>query len=331
MFKRTLATLIFFAVIASTAFAVKTAFIDGTPSTGVKGTKVTAAFLNAVNTHFCTGLDTDGDCALAYSAATGTNDLITTFTPTTAFPAAYVTGMPLYIKTAATNTGAMTLNANSIGQVAIKKNGTAALVAGDVVAGQMIVLSFDGTNMQLQSPAAIASAIWDGTVGRSASPTAAANTVPVSGGDNFLASGWGVRIDRLNNAGNDIITDKTFTTATYYTVGPTGSGANIIWTQLDAVPSGARYVILDTYINATHSTDAFAMCMTNVRFHYNDANNYAYGTLLNYANAASEVSYDSATVFVPLDSNRIFKIYWAFLATANSSNMWVARAVGYIH
>ncbi len=135
------------------ALATKTVFTDGTPSLGIKGTKVTAAFLNAVNKHFCTGLDVDGDCALAYSAATGTNDLITTFTPTTVFPAAYVTGMPLYIKTAATSTGAMTLNANGIGQTPIKKRGSTALVAGDVQAGQIITVSYDGTNFQLQNPA----------------------------------------------------------------------------------------------------------------------------------------------------------------------------------
>lgn len=148
---------------ATPAHAAKTEFSDGTPSMGIKGTKVTAAFLNAVNKHFCTGLDTDGDCSLAYSTATGTNDLVTTISPTTYFPAAYVNGMPLYIKTAATNTGAMTLDVNGIGAVAIKKNGTEALVAGDVQAGQIISVGYDGTNMQLLSPVSRVTAISDGT------------------------------------------------------------------------------------------------------------------------------------------------------------------------
>ena len=151
MFRKIASTILFLTIAVGLAFGAKTVFTDGNPSLGIKGTKVTAAFLNAVNKHFCTGLDVDGDCALAYAVATGTNDLVTTISPTTAFPAAYVDGMPLYIKTAAENIGAMTLNVNGIGQVAIKKNGTDALAAGDVAAGQIIAVSYDGTDMQLIS------------------------------------------------------------------------------------------------------------------------------------------------------------------------------------
>ncbi len=208
MFKRILATLIFFVVAVSPAFAGKTSFSDGNPATGVKGTKVTAAFLNAVNKHFCTGLDVDGDCALAYGTVTGTNDLVTTITPTTAFPASYVNGMPIYLKSAATNTGAMTLNINSIGQAAIKKNGSSALAAGDVQAGQMVALAFDGTNFQLLNGppggsgalngyatldsngriVQTANTLWDGTAGRSVSPSLGANVIPVADGMGSLRS-----------------------------------------------------------------------------------------------------------------------------------------------
>ena len=183
MFKRIAATVIFLAVAVGLAFGAKTVFTDGNPSLGIKGTRVTAAFLNAVNKHYCTGLDVDGDCSLAYAAATGTNDLTLTLNPALT---QYVAGMPIYLKAAATNTGAMTLNVNGLGAKAIKKNGSEALVAEDVAAGQVIAVSYDGTNMQLISTPVNASRLWDGTAGRTASPTPAANTIPVSNANKAL-------------------------------------------------------------------------------------------------------------------------------------------------
>jgi len=195
-------------VTAQVVMAGKTVFSDGNPGMGIKGTKVTAAFLNSVNKHFCTGLDVDGDCALAYSTVTGTNDLITTITPTTAFPASYVVGMPIYLKSAATNTGAMTVNVNGLGVKAIKKGVNQALIAGDIQSGALITVLYDGTNFQMYSPdtrgvafgaASLdtntrliqdANTVWDGTAGRTASPTAAANKIPVAGAGSTLASTW---------------------------------------------------------------------------------------------------------------------------------------------
>lgn len=124
----------------------KTVFSDGNPALGIKGTKVTAAFLNASNTHYHTGLDVDGDGSLAYAVATGTNDLTLTLAPALT---QYVNGMPIYLKAAATNTGAMTLNVNGLGAKAIKKNASEALVAGDVRSGAVITVAYDGTNFQM--------------------------------------------------------------------------------------------------------------------------------------------------------------------------------------
>jgi hypothetical protein len=47
------------------------------------------------------------------------------------------------------NTGAATLNLNSLGAKAIQKNGSAALVSGDIAAGQAYWLSYDGTDFQI--------------------------------------------------------------------------------------------------------------------------------------------------------------------------------------
>ena len=46
------------------ARAAKTSYSDGNPSLGIKGTNVYAPYLNAVNNHFHTGLDSDGEGSL---------------------------------------------------------------------------------------------------------------------------------------------------------------------------------------------------------------------------------------------------------------------------
>lgn len=67
-------------------------------------------------------------------------------------PVPAITGYQIYqsfVFTAATaNTGPATLNVNGFGAIAIKKNGTQDLVTGDIVAGQIVRVVFDGTFFQ---------------------------------------------------------------------------------------------------------------------------------------------------------------------------------------
>jgi hypothetical protein len=81
-----------------------------------------------------------------YNAATGTNALTVTLSPA---PSAYTTGMKLTVKAAATNTGGMTINVNSLGSKTITDQSGAALGAGDVQSGGVYDLAYDGTNFQL--------------------------------------------------------------------------------------------------------------------------------------------------------------------------------------
>lgn len=63
----------------------------------------------------------------------------------------YQTGMVYYFKANTANTGAATLNINSAGAKTIKKNSTADLATGDIIASQMVAVIYDGTNFQLLS------------------------------------------------------------------------------------------------------------------------------------------------------------------------------------
>ena len=125
----------------------KTAFIDGNKSLGIPGTQVTAAFLNALQSHRHDGLDQDGSAPKLYAAATGSaNALAVAFSPALA---AHCAGMPVNVLVSANNTGACTIAVNGLDPVAITKRGADPLVAGDIKAGQMICRVYDGTRYQL--------------------------------------------------------------------------------------------------------------------------------------------------------------------------------------
>lgn len=64
-------------------------------------------------------------------------------------PLAYQAGQRWAMQAAATNTGAVTLNISGLGPRAVTKFGGTALIAGDIVAGQIIVVEDDGTRFQM--------------------------------------------------------------------------------------------------------------------------------------------------------------------------------------
>ncbi len=67
-------------------------------------------------------------------------------------PSAYETGQVFLFKADVANTGAATLNVNALGAKTIKKiaNGTSSdLSDNDIIANQLVLVGYDGTNMQL--------------------------------------------------------------------------------------------------------------------------------------------------------------------------------------
>jgi hypothetical protein len=87
-----------------------------------------------------------------YAPDTGsTNAYVTTPSPA---PSAYVTGVKYCFRAASANTGACTINISGLGAKSIVKAAggiTTALVANDILSGQMCILMYDGTNMQIVS------------------------------------------------------------------------------------------------------------------------------------------------------------------------------------
>lgn len=127
----------------------------------------------------------------ALVTVTGTDTLTGSLTPALV---AYVTGAVYYFVAPATNTGAVTLNIDTLGAKNVTRDGTTALVAGDIVSGEMVAVVYDGTRFQLISPVnSFTNLNVSGTLtvagattlnGNLAVGDAAADTI------NFKSSGW---------------------------------------------------------------------------------------------------------------------------------------------
>jgi hypothetical protein len=86
----------------------------------------------------------------AYGTDTGNDDTyVVTLVPA---PAALVTGMMVSLKATTTNNGAATLAVNALAATAITIAG-APLTSGDIRAGGISLLVYDGTNFELLNPA----------------------------------------------------------------------------------------------------------------------------------------------------------------------------------
>jgi hypothetical protein len=70
-------------------------------------------------------------------------------------PVAYVEGMQVLFKANTANTGAATLNVNSLGAKTIVKAVSTTLANNDILAGMMCLCVYDGTNFILMNPRAL--------------------------------------------------------------------------------------------------------------------------------------------------------------------------------
>lgn len=103
------------------------------------------------------------DGSIVYAAdSVGTDSYAVTLSPV---PAAYANGMVINFKAATANTGAATLNVNSLGAVTIKKNNDQDLSTNDIEANQIVSVVYNSTGpkFQMQSQLANAGITTDGT------------------------------------------------------------------------------------------------------------------------------------------------------------------------
>ncbi|HEY3417164.1 MAG TPA: hypothetical protein VGM23_09800, partial [Armatimonadota bacterium] len=184
----------------------------------------------------------------------------------------YTTGTIYWFKAGAAGTGAATVNFNGLGAKAIKKRSNVDLAAGDIGAGQWVMLTYDGTNMQMLSqtssgeaipPTAHAATHQHGGTDEVAEATSGANRIPKAGADGKLAAGWlpapgastlgGVQATDCSGTGlvQKINSDGTVTCAA-----PGFTPLDLSWvTIMDEFACGASGTCLPWYSGGTGSTN----------------------------------------------------------------------------
>lgn len=163
-------------------------FTRGNPGSATPATIVDDDWANAIQEEICYAIEQAGTTldktvrtqlktaidvfiqknGAKYAASTtAANTYTATLSPA---PTAYTTGMVVFIKFTNANTGAATINLNSLGAKSITDRSGNILGVGDIADGMLAVLGYDGTNFQLlnssggQSPFTDSTAILKGSV-----------------------------------------------------------------------------------------------------------------------------------------------------------------------
>lgn len=89
--------------------------------------------------------------AYTFAVATGlVNAYAVNLSPS---PTSYTLGMRVQFEANLENTGSASLNVNALGAKIVKKlGGTANLVAGDIAAGSIVDVIYNGTDFEMQTP-----------------------------------------------------------------------------------------------------------------------------------------------------------------------------------
>jgi hypothetical protein len=153
-------------VISSTAFNALTADLatglstcvtkDGqtnpTANLPMAGYKLTGLGNGSANTDSATLGQVQSNTVSLIGSISGTDTITGSLSPAIT---AYASGQMFWFVAAADNTGAVTLNVNSLGAKNVTKNGSTALTAGEIKSGQTVAVIYDGTRFQIVNPVVI--------------------------------------------------------------------------------------------------------------------------------------------------------------------------------
>jgi hypothetical protein len=228
------------ALTASIANDGQTPITANLPMSNFRHTGVANA---TARTNYASAADVQDGTPTYLTGTAGTN----TITATAAYSmAAYVTGQRFTFVSAGANTGAVTVNINSIGAKNLTKNGTAALVSGDIPSGAVVEITYDGTEFQITR-------IKQGTAGTYDVGTSGA-TIPLLNGNNThsgdnIFSGSNIYNVVSKKTANYVITTSDFNKILYAETG----GGNVQFTLPENATSGARLWIYKTSSTNTAS------------------------------------------------------------------------------
>ena len=136
---------------ALTASIAKDGQTTPTANLPMGGFKHTGAANGSAATDYATISNLQNGTGIHVSTVGGTSDVIT-LTPSPAI-SSYAAGQYFSFVSSGANTTNVTVNVSGLGAKAVTKNGSTALVAGDVPSGALVAIIYDGTQFQLQTSA----------------------------------------------------------------------------------------------------------------------------------------------------------------------------------
>jgi len=155
---------------------------------------------------------------------------------------AYASGQSFFFVSAGANTGAVTMNLNSVGAKAITKEGATALVAGDIPSGALVHIVYDGTRFQLISIGGQITASSTNTL-TNKSISLTNNTVTGTLAELNTAISDATLSDEVLTTQGDILYRNGSANARLgagtsgYFLKTQGAGANPAWAEVDALPT----------------------------------------------------------------------------------------------
>jgi hypothetical protein len=116
---------------------------------------------------------------------------------------AYTDGMDLSFKAASSNTGPVTVNINGLGAKAMTRGDGAALLAGDIVAGQIVEIHYSLSTDSFQYSQTSASAITAAqTAANNSASSASASSTSATNAFNYQTAASGYAVSAANSATN---------------------------------------------------------------------------------------------------------------------------------
>ena len=126
-----------------------------------------------------------------------------------------------------------------------------------------------------------------------------------------------------------IVEDSTVTNVTkdtWETIGPTGSGATNIWTDLDIIPEQATGIMLLIYgFFACNSASVGATSYLSIRPEGTTISNLSTASLAWHGSVGPGLADNTSSVnflLFPLNRDKIFEVYWSDTNT-NQSNIFL--------
>lgn len=227
---------------------------------------------------------------------TGTNTIAATATPTIT---AYANGATYSFIAANTNTNAVTISIDGLAAKSITKNGSAALTAGDIQAGKLTWIEYDGTTFQLLNNIVYGGSITNGNVVSLSTPLTVANggTGASTLSANAVILGNGVAAVQTvapGSAGNALVSNGTTWTAQPLGAPPVGGYSNlkVNTTSTTAIAVTANYLVL----GATSGTYTATTVNVSISTATSGANGLDTGTIANSTWYSVWIIYNGTTV-----------------------------------